>query len=289
MPGATIYKLPDVVDLFDRSYTLQIEDLLVTELHCTFSVKRSLSAKVANSAEVVVYNLSTDNRKRLQAMQNVFVSLEAGFGGHHSLLFRGDLREAWSHRDGTDWLTEVSSASAIVNRKQKRVQASFPAGTNVRTIIEHCAGALQIGLGNTAKQAANAKLWNVSPPAFVTGYVASGDAVSQLDRVCRSCGLEWSVQDNQLQLLPRGQALQEQGIILAPDSGLLDSPELGKGGVVRCKTLMIPGLYPGRRVELRTAHVHGVYRVETTHHKGGFAEGDDWGCELELTVLKGST
>jgi hypothetical protein len=120
----------------------------------------------------------------------------------------------------------------------------------------------------------------------VTGYVASGDAVSQLDRVCRSCGLEWSVQDNQLQLLERGKALQEDGIVLAPGSGLLESPELGKGGVVRCKALMIPGLYPGRRVELRTQHVRGVYRIETTHHKGGFDAGDDWGAELELSVLK---
>jgi hypothetical protein len=287
--AAPIYRLPDAVDLFDRSYRLQIEDLLITELHITLSVKRSLSAKVANSAEVTVYNLSTDNRKRLQALQNVFVSLEAGYSGVNSLLFRGDLREAWSHRDGTDWITEVSSASAVVNRKQKRVQASFPAGTSVRQIIEHCAGALQIGLGNTQKQAANAKLWNVSPPAFTTGYVASGDAVSQLDRVCRSCGLEWSIQDSQLQLLPRGEALQEDGIILTPDSGLLDSPELGKGGVVRCKTLMIPGLYPGRRVELRTRHVQGVYRIETTHHQGGFDDGDEWGAELELTVLNGKT
>jgi hypothetical protein len=179
----------------------------------------------------------------------------------------------------------VSSASAVVNRKNKRVQASFAPGTNVATIIEHCAKALQLGIGNTQKQAANAKLWNVSPPAFVTGYVASGDAVSQLDRVCRSCGLEWSIQDNQLQLLPRGQALQESGVILTPQSGLLESPELGKGGVVRCKTLMIPGLYPGRRVELRTRHVQGVYRIETTHHQGSFGEGDDWGCELELTAL----
>lgn len=281
----TLWQLPDVVDLFDRSYRLQVHDLLITELHVTFDVKRSLSPKVANSAEVSVFNLGTSNRKKLQAQQNVFVSLEAGYGGANSLLFRGDLREAWSHREGTDWVTEVSSASAVVNRKKQRVNTAFPAGTSVRTILEHCAQALQVGLGNTSKAAANAKLWNVSPPAFTTGYVASGDAVSQLDRVCRSCGLEWSIQDGQLQLLERGKALQEQGIILTPDSGLLESPELGKGGVVRCKSLMIPGLYPGRRVELRTRHVQGVYRIETTHHRGGFGEGDAWGCDCELKNL----
>lgn len=283
---STIYKLPDAIDLFDRTYRLQIEDLLITELHVTLDVKRSLSAKVANSAEVTVFNLSTSNRKRLQALQNVFVSLEAGFDGHNSLIFRGDLREAWSHREGTNWITEVSSASAIKQRKSARVNTAFPAGTSVATVLEHCAKALQIGMGNVEKVAPRAKLWNVSPPAFTTGYVASGDAVSQLDRVCRSCGLEWSIQDNQLQLLDRGKSLAEDGIILGPGSGLLESPELGKGGVVRCKALMIPGLYPGRRVELHTEHVQGVYRIETTHHKGGFDEGDEWGAELELTVLK---
>jgi hypothetical protein len=275
----------DAIDLFDRAYTLQIEKMIITGLHVEFSVKRSLSAKVANSCEVKVFGLSDDSRKKLQAMRDVFVSLEAGYAAGSSLIFRGDLREAFSNKDATEWITTIASGDAEKARKTKRVQQSFPAGTSATTIITACAKALGVGLGNFDKKAAGAVLWGVSPSTYHTGYVASGDALSQLDRVCRSCGFEWSIQDNQLQLLERGKPLAEKGILLTPNSGLIDSPELGKDGVVRCRTLMIPGLYPGRKVEMQSRHVSGVYRIETTHHKGEF-EGDDWGAELELAVPK---
>jgi hypothetical protein len=276
----------DAIDLFDRAYSLQVEDLLITQVNVSFEVKRSLSAKVANSAEFKIYNLNDDNRKKLQGMQDVFVSFEAGYTQGQSLIFRGELREAWSVKERNEWITTVTSATALKKRKKARVNKSFPPGTSVATILTACAKALGVGLGNVDKKAATAQLWNVKPASFSTGYVASGDALSQLDRVCRSCGLEWSIQDNQLQLLDRGRALQESGIILSQSSGLVGSPELGKGGVVRCTTIMVPGLYPGRRVELRTHHVNGVFRVETTHHRGEFMGRDLWGCECELKVVK---
>jgi hypothetical protein len=275
----------DAVDLFDRAYKLQVEDLGISQLQVSFEVRRSLSAKVPNCAEVKVHNLSAEHRKKLQGMRDVFVSLEAGYAMGSSLIFRGDLREAWSSREGTDWITTISSADGERARKKKRIHKSFPAGTGVGSVITACAKALGVGLGNVTKQAAGARLWNVTPSSFHTGYVASGDALSQLDRVCKSCGIEWSIQDNQLQLLERGRPLQELGILLGPDSGLVDSPELGKGGVVRCRTLMIPGLYPGRRVQLKAEQVQGIYRIETTHHRGDF-EGQEWGAELELKVPK---
>jgi len=275
----------DSIDLFDRAYKVQVDTLIVSQLQVQFEVKRSLSAKTANSAEVKLFNLSEDTRKRLQGMKDVFVTVEAGYADGTSVIFRGQLHEAFSTRDGNDWITSVSSADAAKARKKQRIQKSFPAGTKVAAIITECAKALAVGMGNAENAASKAQLWNVSPSTVQTGYVASGDALSQLDRVCRSCGLEWSIQDNQLQLLPRGQPIAEQGIILSQSSGLVGSPEHGKGGLVRCRTLMIPNLLPGRRVELQSKHVNGVYRVETTTHKGDYASADEWGIELELRVF----
>jgi hypothetical protein len=272
----------DSINLFDRAYRLQVDTLLVSDLQVTFEVKRSLSAKTANSAEVKLVNLAESTRKRLQGMHDVFVSIEAGYSDGMSVIFRGELHEAFSTREGTEWSTQVTSNDGSTARKKKRIQHSFPANTRVSDIIVACAKALEVGLGNTEKAASSAAWFGVTPATVQTGYVASGDALSQLDRVCRSCGLEWSIQDNQLQLLPRGQPIAEQGIVLTPSSGLIGSPELGKGRMVRCRTLMIPNLLPGRRVELRTKHVQGVYRVETTHHKGDYASADEWGIELEL-------
>lgn len=275
----------DSVDLFDQRYRLQIDTIEITALRVRFEVQRSLSAKVPNDCKVEVHNLSEATRKKLQTLTTPFVSLEAGYAQGMSLVFRGDLREVWSTKRGTEWVTTVTSGDGEKARKSRRVFKTFPANTLVSQVMVECCKALKVGMGNAEKKALKAALWNVKPARFHTGYVLSGDALSQLDRVCRSCGLEWSIQDNQLQLLDRGRPLEEKGILLSSATGLLDSPEpqfgKKKKGTVRCRTLMIPGLYPGRRVELQSRHINGIFRVETTHCSGDF-ESDNWGYDVEL-------
>lgn len=277
----------DAIDLFGQRYKLQVDTLVVTDLLVRFDVQRSLSAKVPNDCKIEVHNLSEATRKKLQGLKNPFVSLEAGYEQGMSLLFRGDLREVWSAKHGTEWVTTITSGDGEKARKRRRVFKTFPPGTLVSQVIIECCKALRVGLGNAEKKANKAKLWNVTPAKFHTGYTLSGDALSQLDRVCRSCGLEWSIQDNQLQLLDRGKPLEEKGIVLSPETGLLESPEpefgKKKKGMIRARTLMIPGLYPGRRVQLNSKHVSGVYRVETTHCSGEY-ESNNWGYDIELKV-----
>jgi hypothetical protein len=271
----------DAIDLFDRAYSLQVDTLLISALQVKFDVQRSLAAKTPNSAKIEIANLSEATRKRLQGMRNVFVSLEAGYAQGKSLIFRGDLREVWSARDGTEWITTVTSGDGEKARKKKRLNQSFPAGTPVSALISACAKALGVGIGNAAKKGGAAQLFRASPPKRLGGAAFTGDALAQLDRVCRSCGIEWSIQDNQLQLLERGKALQEQGPKLSALSGMVGSPEVGKSGLVRVRTVMVPNLQPGRKVELDSLLVKGIYRIETAHFIGDF-EGADWGAELEL-------
>lgn len=274
------------IELFDRRYSLQIEDIAVAGLNVTFTVKRSLSAKVPGRCEVAVYNLSSDTRKHLHAMRNVFVSLEAGYASGTSVIFRGELVESWSTREGTEWVTTITSDDGGQKRRTKRVQKNYLNGTSLQTIIRDLAAALEVGLGNTDAIAPLAKFWKTKQAAVVKGFTASGDAVSQLDRVARSCGLSWSIQGGQLQFLVIGSATVDPPVLLTPDTGLIESPELGKDQIVKCRTLMIPGLYPGRTVELATRYTQGLYRIETATHQGESDSVHTWHVELELTGVK---
>jgi len=274
------------IELFDRRYSLQIEDIAVAGLNVTFTVKRSLSAKVPGRCEVAVYNLSSDTRKHLHAMRNVFVSLEAGYASGTSVIFRGELVESWSTREGTEWVTTITSDDGGQKRRTKRVQKNYLNGTSLQTIIRDLAASLEVGLGNTDAIAPLAKFWKTKQAAVVKGFTASGDAVSQLDRVARSCGLSWSIQGGQLQFLVIGGATVDPPVLLTPDTGLIESPELGKDQIVKCRTLMIPGLYPGRPVELATRYTQGLYRIETATHQGESDSVHTWHVELELTGVK---
>jgi len=276
----------DFIDLFDRRYRLQVLDRAITDLNVRFTVKRSLSSKVANSCEIDVYNLNADSRGALQGQRDVYVSLDAGYAAGSSTIFRGDLAEAWSTRDGTEWITTITSNDGGTARKTKRIQKTYPAGANIPAMLESIANELGLGLGNLGAVAASAAFLSTGMRTAPAGYTASGSALEQLERLARACGLTFSVQDGQLQFLGFNAASVDAPILLSPATGLVDSPEMGKDKTVKAKALMIPGLWPGRRVELKSRHVSGLYRIDTTTHKGEF-DGTDWGAELELSAVKG--
>jgi len=273
--------------LFGRRVRVQVHEMLITDLDMAFEVVRSLSAKTPNSAELRIWNLNPDHRKQLQEYDRVYVSIEAGYAGDSksatpatSVIFSGDLRDVVSSREGPDWITTITSDSGRRARK-KRIAKSFPPGVDVADVLESAAKAMGIPLGNTAAKTVLAKIRGTQAAKFFNGYAMAGAVSDEMERLARSTGLEWSIQDGTLQFLDSGTALQEQGIKLTPETGLIGSPEPGNKGVIEARCLMIPDVYPGRRVQLESQHVRGVYRIETTKHRGSTAE-RDWYIDLQL-------
>jgi hypothetical protein len=100
----------------------------------------------------------------------------------------------------------------------------------------------------------------------------------------RTAGLEWSIQEGQLQVLALRQALSDAPILLTPRTGLLDSVELGRDQVLRLSTLLLPGLYPGRKIQIKSRYVQGFYRIESTVHQGEF-DGGHWTVGIEARAV----
>ena len=269
-----------MTELFSRKVRVQVDTIAIDGLDVAFDVEKSLSAKTPNSCEIRIWNLNPDHRKGLQELEQVYVNLEAGYASGMSLLFRGDLRDVVSTRDGTDWVTTITSDSGRRARK-RRLSKSFAPGASVKDVLLAAAKAMGVKLGNTAVKTVTAKIKGTSAVKFFNGYALAGELERELDRLARSCGLEWSIQDDELQFLDQGAPLQEIGIKLTPETGLVGSPEPGNRGLVQASCLMIPDLYPGRRILLQSEHVKGIYRVETSKHTGATAE-RDWYVQLEL-------
>jgi len=269
-----------VTVLFDRKVRVQVDEYVIEELDVAFEITKSLSSKTPNSAEMRIWNLNAEHRKRLQELEKVYVSLEAGYVGGTSLLFRGDLRDVLSTREGSDWITTITSDSGRLARK-RRILKSFAPGATVENVLNAAAKAMGVRLGNTAAKTVSAKIQGTQASKFFNGYALAGAIEGELDRLARSCGLEWSVQDDELQFLDQGMPLQELGIELSPDTGLIGSPEPGNKAITEARCLMIPDLFPGRRIRITSEHVTGIYRAETTKHVGDTA-GRDWYVDLEL-------
>ena len=266
--------------LFGRRCRVQVDTLGLEGFDVRFEIKKSLAPKTPNAAELQVWNLSPDHRKQLQELERVYLSIEAGYESGMSLLFRGDLRDVVSARQDADWVTTITSDSGRRARK-KRIVKSFAPGSTVEVVLQTAAKAMGVRLGNTAQRTVRAKIAGTQADKFFNGYALAGAIDEELDRLARSCGLEWSIQDDELQFLDYGEPLAQLAVLLTPQTGLLGSPEPGNKGLVEARSLILPDLYPGRRVEVRSEHVRGMYRLETTKHVGS-TFGPEWYCELQL-------
>lgn len=267
-------------ELFGRRARVQVDTLRLDGFDVRFEITKSLAPKTPNSAELRIWNLNADHRKQLQELEKVYLSIEAGYQSGMSLLFRGDLRDVVSSRMGPDWVTTVTSDSGRRARKQ-RIVKSFAPGATVGSVLESAAKAMGVRLGNTAQRVVSAKVAGTQASKFFNGYALAGAIDDELDRLARSCNLEWSVQDDELQFLDYGEPLAQLAVKLTSDTGLIGSPEPGNKGIVEVRCLIVPDLYPGRRVEVQAEHVKGMYRIETSKHIGS-TFGDEWYVDLQL-------
>lgn len=266
--------------LFGRKLIVQVHDLKLVGLTIDFDIVKSLAAKTPNTAEVRIRNLNPDHRKQLQQLDKVYVSIEAGYEEGTALIFRGDLRDIVSAKEGTDWITTVTSDSGRRARK-KRILKSFAPGASVSDVLNAAAKGMGVALGNTALKTVATKIKGTQSDKFFNGYALAGAIDQELDRLARSVGLEWSIQDDQLQFLDRGQPLKGTGAKLTAGTGLVGSPEKGTKGVMEARALMMPELVPGRRVQIESEHVQGTFRIETAHYRGSTRD-KDWYCDMQL-------
>lgn len=257
-------------------------------LRIAFNVERD-HKRAPNNAEVAIWNLSRSNQQALAKLTVVPVQLEAGYADSTGVIFKGDLRTARTRREGTDFVTRVSAGDGESKIRVARIGKTFKAGTPIGDVIAELGKSLGVGIGNL-NQFRGARLKNgdatLKRPLTVAG--ASSD---ELERFCRSCGLEWSVQAGVLQLRENGLPVgSDRGPLLRADTGLVGDVETERAtktenGVVKGQQivsgscLMRADLVPGRsfRVESRE-FIGNLVCVRTVHAGDSHAEGwtVDW-------------
>ncbi|NIR31653.1 MAG: hypothetical protein GWN84_20545 [Gammaproteobacteria bacterium] len=285
--------------LYVRHARLVIHRLEITGLRMAFQIERSIK-KEPNTAELRVWNLNRDHQAQLQEQGVIPVRLEAGYlkpsillstgteaalagigleppgPADLPLLFQGELRQAFTGREGSDLVTTISSGDGEKKRQRQRTKLSFRPGLRLRKIIQDLASAAGVGLGN-----ALSAIDGIADLEITTGVASQGPALEQLEQMLEGAGFETSVQNGDLQVLGAGKALRGTAVLLNEETGLVGSPEPGQDGKVKARCLLRPGVEPGRRVKLESRFVAGHYRVEK-YRAVGDTHGTDWYNELEL-------
>ena len=278
-----------MTQLIDREIEVNIGGLLIASadagepvLRMSFNVTKTPDSS-PNKSELKIWNLSEDSRSMLQEQDRLIVTIKAGYRDFSSQIFFGDMRFASSVRDSADWVTAVQSGDGAKQYKSARINKSFAAGTLVTDALKAAAESLGVGNGNLSKViAAGSKR---ALREFSNGTVLTGKSTEQIDNLAKSMGLEWSVQDGQLQLLEPEQTTQDSAVVLSSGTGLIGSPTAGSKGVVKARSLLQPDIFPGRKIQIDSALIPNSFFKATKVKHTGDTWGSNWFTDMELKPL----
>jgi hypothetical protein len=280
--------------LFKRKWRVTVDTVETEELRVQFKVKKT-SKPDPNTCEIKIYNLGQDNRAVLSHATGgkQVAKLEAGYEPTGlSLLFLGEVRNAFTEWSGPDCITTVTTGDSESEMREARIHATLATGAPVEDALFSIAKAFGVGLGNIDDAAKLLKSKGAVQGMFASGTALSGSAKRVMTEFCQAAGLEWSIQNGALQILDRGKALAATAVELSSSTGLIGSPSVdyksgtknGPGAIyVKCKCLLIPDLAPGRAIALRSRDVSGQYRIDSLEYQGdSHGEGNDWIADLVL-------
>ena len=291
-------------NLFGRSWKVQVDTLDVSNLDLEFRVKRDLK-QTPNSCLLSIWNLSKDHRSQLlkrnrpndqTKLVGVPVKIEAGYINNTSVIFTGDLSEVSSVLDDTDWKTNLSSEDGGRALREARINQSFGKGMPISQVVTQIINEMKVGVGNALKEVSNKVLGKSVGETTVHTLTVSGSASKHFDRIMQSAGLTWSIQNGVLQVLGPNGSLEQEAVLISPSTGLIGSPEssidstVTQGnaaagststhpGVIKMKTLLIPGLVPGRKITLQSAAFNGGYVITEVEYIGQ-SWSNQWECNL---------
>lgn len=269
--------------LFDRKVRLVITDVesgserVIEDLQVEFSIRRTLEWET-NKMGATVYNLNADTRKVLEDPRPQTVTLEAGYGVNLQLLFKGRIRVARSRREGPNIATDIEAHDG---RGKDRVWARrrFGAGASLDSVFSYLIGLTGLGEGNLRDALTQAEA-NGLPRSIRQEMRVRGYGIDQLSQLSNSYGLQFSVQNEECLFLQWGEPITQ----LAPPqisstTGLSGTPSVDNEGILNATFRLIPNVFPGTTVDIKSEFVEGTYRVITVEYNGSV-----WGQDFSITV-----
>ncbi len=289
---------------FDRVYRLLVgkpnqKGVEISQpIRVTFDVNKDAQEE-SNDSVIRIYNLAEATRRAMEE-PGLMCVLYAGYAEEAGplLMMAGSVVFAYTKFEQPDVVTELIVKDGYVEVRDTAVSIGLGSGARASAIIRDIAR--QMGLPLVMADDVPDRQWQ-------QGFSFYGAARTALHKVTQGTGLEWSIQNQQLQVVQRRGTTRRQAIVLAADTGLLGYPERTREAArekakVKDKTtgddvnlvsarqqrdgwrvtsLLLPTLNPGDLVKLESRTVEAFLRADALRHTGDSA-GGDWQTELEL-------
>lgn len=177
----------------------------------------------------------------------------------YTMVFRGNLYEAWSEREpGGMWRTQLSAQTGIFAFQHSHTARSYPAGTPKRQIIleliADLPGLLLGAVGNF-------------PGSITRGTTYNGATIEAIKELTDG---RFYVDNGRVYCLQDNEYLPASVPVISERSGLVGVPRK-ESSFVHVRTLFEPGLLVGQRVRLESQtspENNGEYKLTGLSHVG---------------------
>jgi hypothetical protein len=287
--------------LFNRFVSIRAGTLLLDGLDATFTIEKNTEAE-PNKCELRVYNLTESNRRALQALKNVEIEILAGYKGLENApiplktaeistkddqfrIFKGDVVQIFSQREGPDWVTTLRTADGMTSRQESRLNQTWKKGFPYKQMIQDLLRHVKVDTVGIIKRFAGGDFDSEGADgSILNSYTVIGSAHAEIEKHFKKLNIKGFIEDNQLIALKKGQTLGTEAVRLTPETGLLDSPELTNDGLLKCRSLIRPEIRLGHQLKIESASFTGTYRIEKLNYSAStFAE--EWFIDIEASPL----
>ena len=232
-------------------------------LRVSFDIVKTLG-KPSNNAKIKIYNLNESNKSILATKENLLLKLEVGYGDNVDLLFIGDIVRSTTQRNGADFISTIEVADGDESLRKATLDKSYVAGTNEKTIMEDALNAMketgQVIIGTIA---------TIGDNIAQNGFSATGLASDIVEGLAKKQNHDFSIQDNETQVLKVDEDTGEEAIVLTPSTGLIGSPRIGLIGESATKTdgiefkalIQTTRFKPGRVAKIKSREVDGFFKI----------------------------
>ncbi|MCA0345318.1 MAG: hypothetical protein LCH99_37210 [Proteobacteria bacterium] len=295
---------------FNGGLTINPGGVQEQQLKVSFDIVKDVSSS-ANTATIELWNLSESHRNSVGKELDE-ITLEAGYmppagmsgpgaldfrrnesgifvldqgqvstgsGGNVGVLFKGAIRDVEHKRQGANIVTRISCGDGDKAIRKAKLSKSYPKGTPVKDVVED----LYKELEKEGVKRGEWKFPDDMKQEFKRPYATCARCYRELDTIGRGHGFYWNLQNQTMEIIP-GDGYVGQVVLIAPETGMIDTPAITDNGV-RVSCLLNPEIRPNRRVQVRSGIIDmnadgGMYRVSQASYRG-----DNFGGDFSVEVV----
>lgn len=260
--------------LFDRrcafSFGIQGTTLTkVTDLRIEFEIEKT-SENTYNTATVKVFNLSKKSRSivnQSSPTKPMIVQLEVGYykNSNLSVLFTGNAPKCFSTVIPPNTITEFVSQDGQYELSNATLDKSYSEGAALQTVLNDVIAATGLKTGYMPT--------NIDDK-FQNGICVSGSCKKHLDTLTQKAGLEYSIQDKEIQIKKANLTVGGTILLLTPETGLIRSPIKREQGIEFTSLIIPKYLNPGKSVKIESRDFKGTFVIRKSIFKGCNLDGD---------------